>query len=149
MKVYNSTIKEISLKNFKGEIQKVKITSSKDMAQYFRTIFDEETLEVCEQVMVVFVNNNMNTIAWYKASQGGLSGTIIDVRLMFKAALECYATGIMLCHNHPSGKLVPSDVDKAITNKIKEAGRFLDIKIIDHIILTTESYLSFSDEGLL
>jgi len=149
MKVYKSTIKEISLKNYKGEIQKVKISSSEDIAKYFRGIFDQETLEVYEQVMVIFLNNSMNTIAWYKASQGGMTGTIIDIRLILKAALDCYATNIVICQNHPSGKLEASEADRNITKKLKEACNIMQIQLIDHIILTTESYYSFSNEGLL
>ena len=149
MTVYKTTIEEICLKNAKGEIHKVKIKSSSELAHYFREMFDQETLEVYEQVMVLFLNNANNTIAWYKASQGGITGTVIDVRLVMKAALNCYATSMAIAHNHPSGILVPSDADKSITNKLRQAGNVLDIKVLDHIIITTESYFSFSDDGLL
>lgn len=149
MTVYKTTISEISLKNVKGEIHKVKITSSKDLAKYFREIFNQETLEVFEQVMVIFMNNSNNTIAWYKASQGGITGTIIDIRLVMKAALNCYATSMAIAHNHPSGTLTPSDADKAITNKLREAGNVLDIKLLDHIIITSDDFFSFTDNGLL
>ena len=149
MTVYKTKISEICLKNVKGEIHKVKITSSKDLAKYFREIFNQETLEVFEQVMVIFMNNSNNTIAWYKASQGGITGTIIDIRLVMKAALNCYATSMAIAHNHPSGTLTPSDADKAITNKLREAGNVLDIKLLDHIIITSDDFFSFTDNGLL
>ena len=82
-------------------------------------------------------------------SQGGLSGTIIDVRIILKMALEKLACSIILCHNHPSGNLIPSQADKDITNKIKEAGKFMDIPVLDHLIIGNDAYFSFADEGLI
>ena len=82
-------------------------------------------------------------------SKGGITGTLVDVRLALKKALELGATSIILCHNHPSGNLNPSSADKQLTQKLKAAGESLDIKILDHLIVTERSYFSFADEGLL
>ena len=82
-------------------------------------------------------------------SKGGLTATIVDVRLLFKRAFELATVGIIVCHNHPSGKLPPSNADKQITQKIKEAGNTLDIKLLDHLIITEKAYFSFADEGVL
>ena len=82
-------------------------------------------------------------------SKGGISGTVVDVRLVFKLELESGDTGLILCHNHPSGTLVPSDADKHITKKLKMAGDSLDVKVLDHLIITETKYYSFVDEGIL
>ena len=81
-------------------------------------------------------------------SKGGITGTMVDVRLVFKTALELGATAIILCHNHPSGTLVPSDADKQITKKLKLAGDSLDVKVLDHLIVTETNYYSFVDDGI-
>ena len=84
-----------------------------------------------------------------KLSQGGISGTVIDVRLILKKAVECLASGIILCHNHPSGNLNPSEADTKITKKIREAGTYLDVQLLDHLIISEKDYYSFADNGLL
>lgn len=149
MKVYNKTIPEISLRAKNGSIKKVQFSNSNDCYKYFLEIFDQETLEVYEQVMVVFLNNATQTVGWYKASQGGIEGTVIDVRLVLKAALDCYATAMIICHNHPSGRLFPSEKDNAITQKLKRASQLIDISLIDHLIISGNGYYSYQDEGKL
>lgn len=154
MTVYKSVIPELKLRRADGQIHKVKITSAEAAANYFREIFGEEMLEICEQFMVIYLNNANNTIGWFKASQGGISGTVVDPRLVFKKAIDCYATSMIICHNHPSGKLQASNADKDITKKLREAGKFLDINLLDHIILApvepgrAKNYFSFQDEGI-
>ena len=149
MKVYNKTIPEIKLKAKNGSIKKVKFTKSEDCYKYFLEIFDEESLEVYEQVMVLFLNNSNETVGWYKASQGDITGTVIDVRLILKVALDCYAISMIICHNHPSGRLVPSNADNKITDKLKRASDLIDIKLLDHLIITTYGFYSYQDEGKL
>lgn len=102
-----------------------------------------------EEFWVLYLNNSNNVIFKKQLSKGGITGTIVDTRLMFNKAVELLATGIILCHNHPSGNLKPSQADKNITNKIKKAGEILDIKILDHLIITEKDYFSFSDNSLL
>jgi DNA repair protein RadC len=102
-----------------------------------------------EEFWVIFLNNSNRVIEKYQLSKGGLTGTIVDVRMVFKKAVELLATGLILCHNHPSGKINPSQSDKTITEKMKVAGKTLDIKILDHLIITENDYFSFADEQVL
>jgi len=102
-----------------------------------------------EEFWVLFLNNANKVVAKSQISKGGLTATIVDIRLVFKMALEIASVGIIVCHNHPSGKLQPSNADKHLTQKIKEAGITLDIKLLDHLIITEKAYFSFADEGLL
>jgi DNA repair protein RadC len=87
-------------------------------------------------MICIFLNRQNNTIGWFKVSQGGLSGTVIDIRLILATALNCLASAIILCHNHPSGNLHPSEADISMTKKLQEASKLMDIQVLDHIILT-------------
>lgn len=102
-----------------------------------------------EEFWIVMLNRANKIITRYNVSKGGLTGTVIDVRLILKKALEVYAASMIISHNHPSGNLQPSDADIKITKKIKEAGQIMDIPVLDHIIVTDNGYFSFADEGLL
>lgn len=102
-----------------------------------------------EQFWIMLLNNANKVIRLEKIGVGGISGTTADPKKIFKSALENNATSIMLCHNHPSGNVIPSNADKTLTNNIVKAGQFLEIKILDHIIIGNDNYLSFADEGLL
>lgn len=102
-----------------------------------------------EEFWVLFLNNANKVLLKQQLSKGGITGTLVDVRLLMKRTLEISATAIILCHNHPSGTLVVSKADKQITEKIKQAGRLLDIKLLDHIIITAQGYKSFADNGTL
>jgi len=99
--------------------------------------------------LALYLNNSNKIVAKVQISKGGLTATLVDVRLVYKRALELAAVGIIVCHNHPSGKLQPSAADKQLTSKIKAAGITLDIKLLDHLIITEKAYFSFADEGLL
>ena len=149
MKTYKSNLPEISLRMKNSGIAKCKISCSRDVADFFRMIFDSETLEIYESMFAVFLNRSNNTIGFFRVSQGGLSGTVIDIRLVLKTALESLAHSIIICHNHPSGNIQPSDADRQITSKLKQAAALMDIQILDHVVLTSDSYFSFSDEGLI
>lgn len=122
-----------------------KITSSKMVFEIMQPIIGEL---FHEEFWVIFLNNSNKIISKAQLSKGGITGTIVDVRLVFKLALENRATGLILCHNHPSGSLVPSESDKLITNKLKLAGESLDVKVLDHLIITETKYYSFVDEGI-
>ncbi len=102
-----------------------------------------------EEFWILFLNRANRVIERMKLSQGGLSGTVTDVRLIMKKALECLASGIILCHNHPSGNLKPSEADIKITHKIKEAGDLMDIQLLDHLIISEKDYYSFADNGVI
>lgn len=102
-----------------------------------------------EEFWVLFLNNSNKVLHTLQLSKGGLTATIVDIRMLFKKALELLSVGIIICHNHPSGKLLPSVADKNLTSKIKTAAETLDIKLLDHLIITEKAYFSFADEKLI
>lgn len=127
-------------------LEKKKITSSTSVFELMQPIIGELPHE---EFWIIYLNNSNKVIDQLQLSKGGITGTLVDVRLALKKALEVGATSIILSHNHPSGNLSPSSADKQLTQKLKTAGESLDIKILDHIIVTEKSYFSFADEGLL
>lgn len=127
-------------------LEKSKITSSLSVFELMQPIIGELQHE---EFWIIYLNNSNKVILKNQLSKGGITGTLVDVRLVLKNALEVGATGLILVHNHPSGTLKPSDADKQITSKLKSAAQSLDIKVLDHLIVTEKNYLSFADEGLL
>ncbi|MFI5188240.1 MAG: DNA repair protein RadC [Chitinophagales bacterium] len=127
-------------------LHKPVMSTSRDLAGYLQAIFQDHNHEV---FAVAFLNqsNKINHIEII--SEGGITGTIADPRIILKKALEENAVSLVLCHNHPSGSLKPSRQDEEITKKIKEAAKFFDIKILDHIIVSDSGYFSFADEGII
>jgi DNA repair protein RadC len=126
-------------------IELKKITSSKAVFEIMQPIIGELPHE---EFWVLYLNNSNKVIYKAQLSKGGITGTFVDIRLIFKMAFEQNATALILSHNHPSGKLIASDADLKITKKIKEAGQTLEIQVLDHIIITENGYLSFQDEGI-
>lgn len=126
-------------------VELVRITSSKLVFEIMQPIIGEL---LHEEFWVLFLNNSNKVISKAQLSKGGITGTIVDARMVFRLALENGATGLILCHNHPSGNLQPSNADKEITNKLKIAGDSLDVKVLDHLIVTETKYYSFVDEGI-
>ncbi|MFV8360106.1 RadC family protein [Flavobacterium sp. LS1P3] len=122
-----------------------KVTSSKIIFEIMQPIIGELPHE---EFWIIYLNNSNKIISKSQLSKGGITGTLVDVRIVFKTALEMGATGLILCHNHPSGTLIPSDADKHITRKLKLAGDSLEIKVLDHLIVTEKNYFSFADEGI-
>ena len=109
-----------------------------------------DSIEHIEEFKLLLMNRSNSVLGIMPVSKGGLSGTVTDVRLIFQGAIKANASGIIVCHNHPSGNLNPSESDTKITNKIKEAGNLMDIQLLDHLILTMDgTYYSFADNGLL
>lgn len=102
-----------------------------------------------EEFWILYLNNANKVIAKKQNSKGGLTATLVDIRLLFQEALTLSAVSIVVCHNHPSGQLNPSKTDKELTQKIKDAGSTLDIKLLDHLIITEKTYFSFADEAIL
>ncbi|MBL0745704.1 JAB domain-containing protein [Chryseolinea lacunae] len=126
-----------------------KINGSKDACEILKQSWDESRLELVEQFKVLFTNRANKVLGIFEVSTGGIAGTVADPKLIFVAALKAGASGVILSHNHPSGNLSPSQADIDLTRKIKEGGKLLEIQLLDHIILTSESYYSFADEGLI
>lgn len=125
---------------------KPKITSSKQVFDIMQPIIGDLNHE---EFWIVYLNNSNKIIDKNKLSSGGITGTIVDVRMLFKKALELSAVAIILCHNHPSGSLKPSKSDLDITKKIQEGGNNLDIKVLDHLLITEKAYFSFADSNLI
>jgi DNA repair protein RadC len=126
-------------------IELKKITSSKAVFDIMQPIIGELPHE---EFWVLYLNNSNKVIYKAQLSKGGITGTVVDIRIIFKMAFEQNATGLILSHNHPSGKLMASEADLKITKRIKEAGQTLEIQVLDHLIITENGYLSFQDEGI-
>lgn len=127
-------------------LEKIVVRSSRDIALFLQASLKDYNYEV---FAVVFLNRANKVNHFEIISKGGITGTVADPRIILKKALEEEATSMILCHNHPSGNLLPSRADEELTKKIKEAAGYLDIKIIDHIIVSEEGFYSFADEGML
>lgn len=126
-------------------LERHKITGSRDVFEVMQPLIGDLPHE---EFWTLFLNRANKIITPYKVSQGGIGGTVIDVKIIMKSAIENLASSIVLAHNHPSGNLKPSDSDMDITRKIKSAGAVLDIPVLDHLIVTSSGYYSFSDEGI-
>jgi DNA repair protein RadC len=125
----------------------MKVTGSKDAADAFRAIWP--AYDHIEFSYMLMMNRQNQILGYHQLSKGGMTGAVVDVRVVFQVALKACATSLILAHNHPSGNLDTSDADRKITRQIKEAGLILDIPLLDHLIMTTDSYLSMADEGLI
>jgi DNA repair protein RadC len=133
-------------KQLQEATEKPQIKSSKDIRDIFQPILGDL---VHEEFWVIFINRSNRIIGKMKLSQGGISGTVTDVRLVLKKGIELLASGMIACHNHPSGNLNPSESDTRITQKLKESGNVMDIQLLDHIIISDKDYYSFADNGLI
>lgn len=129
--------------------ERPQIKSSKEAYDLLKSTWDQGKIEYFEQFKILFLNHSLKVLGLYEMSSGGITGTIVDLRMIFSAALKANATSIMIAHNHPSGNTRPSDADRYMTNKIRQAGELLDIKLMDHLIITSESYYSFTEDGVL
>jgi len=129
--------------------QRPKITTSVDAYEILQKIWNRDKIELVEEFKVLLLNRSNKVLGVLDASSGGITGTVADPRIILTAAIKANAVGIVLSHNHPSGSVKPSRADEELTVKIREAARFLDMTVLDHIIITSEGYYSFADEGLL
>lgn len=155
LKLYKTPISNINLSDNAIEytlsaksmpFKKTRITSSADSAKYIRNFYHEDLI-IYESVFILLLDRSNQTIGYAKISQGGVSSTVVDTKIILKYAVNSLASGVILAHNHPSGTLRPSDPDIHITNKVKEALKYMDSTLLDHIILTENGYYSFADEG--
>jgi len=127
-------------------LDKPVVTGSASVARFLQARFRDLPHEI---FAVVFLNRANRIIHFEIVSSGGITGTVADPRIILKKALEEEAVGLILCHNHPSGNLKPSRADEELTLKIREASRYFDIRVLDHVIVSHEGYFSFADEGML
>lgn len=133
-------------RNTSGRLPETKISGSKDVFTLFQPLLGDLNHE---EFWILLLSRSNRVLDRVRISQGGISGTIIDTRIILKNAVDRLSSSIILCHNHPSGNLQPSDADIRITNKLKDSAQIMDINLIDHIIVADNSYFSFADEGLL
>jgi DNA repair protein RadC len=141
---------QLSYRNKVKPSERIKITSSKDAHKIFMDSWNPETIDFLEEFKILLLNRSNSVLGIFPVSKGGLSGTVTDVRLIYQAVIKANACGTIICHNHPSGNLNPSESDNKITEKIKAAGNLLDIQLLDHLIISTEDdYFSYADSGTL
>lgn len=144
----SANVAEVKL-NYKTKVkasERPKVMSSMDAVKVLRDVWSDQ-IEYREEMLLLLLNRQHKVLGWYMIGQGGTAGTYCDAKLIFQAALLSHASAIILAHNHPSGNLTPSETDIELTKKIKQGGKLLEIELLDHIILTAESYYSLADEG--
>lgn len=145
-------VNEIAI-SYRGNLktnQLPKITSSQNAAELLYGQWNKNNIELHETFKVMLLNNANKVKGIYEVSTGGITGTLVDLRILFAVVLKSLTTAVILAHNHPSGTLTPSEPDKRLTQKIKKAGELFDIKVLDHLILIPDgNYFSFADEGIL
>lgn len=148
-----TTVSEIQLSysNHALESEQPSLKDSKSVAEMLYAHWDSNTIGLFESFKVILLNNNNKVNGIYELSRGGITGTVVDIRILFAVALKSLSVAMILAHNHPSGVLKPSEADKNITQKIKKGAGTLDIRVLDHIILTPKqgAYFSFADNGIL
>jgi len=135
---------------YKGKIKPSelpKITNSLDAYQVFMANWDLGRIELQEQFKVLLLNRNNRVLGYHTVSTGGTAGTVVDVKLLFAVALKAKASSLIVAHNHPSGNLKASEEDLALTKKLTSAGKFLEMPVLDHLIVTREGYYSFANDG--
>lgn len=138
---------EISYKSTKLKNQKVRC--SHESYGLLMNTWNSDTIELLEEAKIILLNRANHVLGIYELSKGGVNGTVADAKIIFAIALKAMASAIIFSHNHPSGNLKPSDADKVLTKSLVSAGKLLQIEVLDHVIVTSESYFSFADEGLI
>lgn len=140
---------EITYRNPVPLAQRVKINSPYSASELFQEHWDRDKIELVEQFKVMMLDNGNACLGISTMSSGGITACPVDVRLIFATALKCRATSVLLAHNHPSGNCKFSSPDIELTRRLCEAGRILDISVLDHLLITAESYRSMSEEGIM
>jgi DNA repair protein RadC len=152
MKTQQTTISEVRLV-YRTKVkasERLQVKCSKDAFDIFMENWDLDSIEHIEEFKLMLMTRSNKVLGIASISKGGINGTVTDVRIILQFAIKANASGIIVCHNHPSGNLQPSESDKAITNKIKESGTLMDIQLLDHLIIIPEGkYYSMADEGII
>lgn len=144
-----SQVSEIQVSYTPNLLVDMSIKNSKKSFELILNEWEQETLQMQEEVKILLLNKSNKVLGIYSLAKGGLTSCIVDVRIILSIALKTLATGIILFHNHPSGNLKPSKADLDITKKLKNSCDLLDISLLDHLIITKDNYFSFADEGLI
>lgn len=148
--IFPTGVFELQVSFFRKTVSRIKLTQSEDVANYVRDhVYQKGSIQYVEQFFVLLLDRRNCLYAYKQISSGGISATYTDPKLIFQTALLCHATQIIMVHNHPSGNIQPSLSDIQMTKRLKEVGDLLELPIIDHVIVTEESYYSFADEGRL
>lgn len=142
------TIKKYEIKANQTDLKQAKISTSKDGYEYILQFYSDD-LEVYESSFILLLNRANKVIGYAKISQGGVAGTVIDIKIVMKYVVDTLASGFIIAHNHPSGSLFPSKQDDVMTNNLKSISKMLDCVLLDHLIITTEGYYSYADSGAL
>jgi len=151
MKTQQTTISEVRLV-YRTKVKasdRLQVKCSKDAFDIFMENWDQDSIEHIEEFKLLLMNRSSSVLGILPVSKGGISGTVTDIRLIYQGAIKTNASGIIVCHNNPSGNLNPSESDTKLTQKIKEAGFLMDIQLLDHLIIIRDGYYSFADNGLL
>jgi DNA repair protein RadC len=152
MKTQQTTISEVRLV-YRTKVkasERLKVKSSKDAFDIFMGYWDLDSVEHFEEFKLMLLTRSNKVLGLTTVSKGGISGTVTDVRIILQYAIKANASGIIICHNHPSGNMQPSETDMKITRKIKESGNLMDIQLLDHLIVIPEGkYCSMADEGII
>jgi len=148
--LFNSNLAEVQV-TYKSKVkfsEMRKVTTSKDVEEIFRSIWSD-LMEFRKEFYILLLNRANRVKGYYRVSEGEITGTVLDPRLVFSVALKCHSSAIILAHNHPSGNLQPSEADLKLTNNLVSGGKILEISLWDHLIITFESFYSFADEGMM
>jgi DNA repair protein RadC len=129
--------------------KRVRITSSEQAYGQFLLLLDRTQFNIREEAAILYLNRSNHVIGGYKLSAGGITGTIVDIRIILGVALRTLSCGMIIAHTHPSGELSPSGADKEFTKKLSQATRLMDINLLDHIIISGGRYFSFMDGGIM
>ena len=149
LNLFSVTEVELIYRNKVNPADRKTVTSAENAYTIFMMMWDMNKINLLEQCMIILLNRNNKCIGVSDISSGGVSTCIVDPKIVFATALKAASTAIVIAHNHPSGSLKPSSADIALTEQLKSAGKLLDISILDHLIITPESYFSFADQGLV
>ena len=141
-------IKRFELKTSQTDLEQVKISNSENAADFIRQFYSDD-IEIYESFFILLMNRANKVTGYAKISQGGVCGTIIDKKILLKYVVDSLASGVIIAHNHPSGNTSPSDADIRITKDVKELCKLVDSTLMDHVILTSDSFYSFADNGNL
>lgn len=141
-------IKRFELKTSQTNLEQVKISNSENAADFIRQFYSDD-IEIYESFFILLLNRANKVIGYAKISQGGVCGTVVDKKILLKYVIDSLASGVIIAHNHPSGNTSPSDADIRITKEVKELCKLVDSALLDHVILTADSFYSFADNGNL
>lgn len=147
--IMNESVAEIQVSYNPSKVFNFKIEDSRKSFELILQKWEQDRIEMQEEVKVLLLNRNNKVLGIYALAKGGITSCVVDVRIILAVALKALATGIILVHNHPSGNLQPSTDDKKITDQLNSSCKLMGITLVDHLIITKEDYFSFADEGLL